>query len=94
MDERQRERLLAALGIWQRLHKVNLKITDNTASIQGQYKRFTGKRKICLYLDNKQTYRFNTSDIIEIEFVKVIGLIYTVSMKDKADHEIFIEPVL
>lgn len=93
MDGRQieTERLLRYFQLWERLRKVNLKITDQQIMLQGRYKKFSGKRKVRLYLDTSQ-YVINMSDIKEMKFTKVIGLVYAVTLKDKDDNIIMIEP--
>ncbi len=94
MDKKQRERILRYLQLWERLHNVDLTITDSSTSLKGKYKRFTGKRKVRIYLEKSQMYELDMTDIVEAEFTKVIGLVYAISIKDSKGNEIFINPVL
>lgn len=93
MKKESRERLLRYFQLWKKLPNITLRITDGEIQLYGRYKRFTGKRKIYLYLDNKQTYFLDTRNIVEVKFTKSFGLVYDVALKDCSGNTILIEHI-
>lgn len=92
-EERIKRKIIVLSLIMEKLPNITLKITDGEIQLYGRYKRFTGKRKIYLYLDNKQTYFLDTRNIIEAKFTKSFGLVYDVALKDCSGNTILIEHI-
>lgn len=68
MEEKKKVRLLCLLTVWQRIGETNVNINDGTHSMQGKFLRFTGKRKLRLYISNKQQYDIDVREINDIIF--------------------------